>query len=69
MAKDLEHKAKLAMKLLVEWRKMRKACHNRSECSGCPYERKHICNNLSTEDVLEKTADAFYEYLINNPLE
>ena len=67
MAKDLELKAKLAMKLIVEWRKMRKACHNREKCDGCPYKRKSVCDALSTEVVLEKAADAFYEYLINNP--
>ena len=63
--KCILEKTELAMKLIVEWRKMRTFCQNRSTCEGCPYKHRKECDAVSTEVVLEKAADTFNEYLIN----
>lgn len=60
----VKQNATLAMRLIVEWRKMRTACLGRSTCEGCPYFDGKECSTMSTETVLEKAADAFNEYLI-----
>jgi len=52
-----------AMKLLVEWRKMKDLCDAKDECENCPYYRNKSCDLVSTDFMLHSVADVFGEYL------
>lgn len=53
----------MAMKLVVEWRKMKKLCDDRTTCRGCGYYQNKSCDLMSTEQMIENVADVFDEYL------
>lgn len=52
-----------AMKLIVSWHDMHTFCMTRSTCKDCPYNKHHVCNMKTTEQVLEVTAKIFRMYL------
>lgn len=53
----------LAMKLIVEFRKMKDLCRARSKCIGCPYLQGKLCDILSTDQMIETVSDVFEVYL------
>lgn len=59
----IDDKTQRAMKLLVEWRQMKNLCDERTECIGCPYNSKIVCDLISTDEVLQSCANIFTEYL------
>lgn len=52
-----------AMKLIVSWQDLHIFCMTRSTCKGCPYNKHHVCNKKTTEQVLEVTSKIFRMYL------
>jgi len=52
-----------AMKLIVEWRKMKDMCDERTSCKGCPYYNNKGCDLISTDTMIETIANVFEEYL------
>lgn len=53
----------IAMKLLIEWRRLKDFCKERSTCSECPYHRGKQCDMISTEAMIDRCADAFEQHL------
>jgi len=51
------------MKLIVEWRKMKDMCDERTSCKGCPYYNNKGCDLISTDTMIETIANVFEEYL------
>lgn len=56
-------KAIIAMKLLVEWQRLRNMCIARESCSNCPYFCLKNCEMISTDAVIERTSNAFKDFL------
>ena len=54
----------VAMKLIVEWRRMKDLCKERSTCVECPYYYKKQCEMISTDAMIDKCADIFEKHLI-----
>lgn len=52
-----------AMRLIVGWRTMTDMCYNRSTCKNCEYNKNKSCDMISTEEVMMRASDIFYEYL------
>ena len=58
----------LAMRLFVEFVKMRHYCMNRDTCKGCPYfsvvEDRMVCSMISTDEMMDIVARVFSRYLL-----
>jgi len=59
----MSEKVMKAIKLVVEWRKMKDLCEERSDCIGCPYHENKACDCISTETMLRAVSDTFYEFI------
>ena len=59
----MTEKVLYAMRLAVEFERMKRFCDNRTTCKGCPYWKLKACNLISTDTVMEKVAIIFREFL------
>ena len=64
MPEMTERKILLAMRLVVEWQKLRSFCEGRTHCVGCPYNNSKLCATTTDSAILQKSADTFREYLL-----
>jgi hypothetical protein len=52
-----------AMRLVVQWETMTTYCMSKKGCRDCPYNKKQVCNKMSTETMLKKVAKIFDKFL------
>lgn len=52
-----------ALKRIVAWSDFKSFCHERSKCTGCPYEKEKVCTLSCTERIMKQTVEAARKYL------
>lgn len=52
-----------AMKLVIAWQEMHTFCMTRSDCTGCPYKTRKVCQKKTTEEILQVVSRIFRMFL------